>query len=1253
MSLLGIAIAILALLFLSFRLPDSSLGTEFPINLARVVDFEYDEETFIRLTAREQVNQLRDWLLFTIVSSSDLSVGEVNQILYDLPTIRHGYTKPVGRFEYGRTRSAYLGNGRVIALLPSVTSNERANLLSKIADYHRMSLEKIPETFFIFEYEIDLQTQIAKVTQKQAITGHDLFVKAFGYHESEIEGLANLEKFMTQVDDLTYAQIDNNRLVLGGRKLSGVDYRNIRVEDVAAIWQAEKKITESLDRFEKKWKEKDKKFKENKTYKIYREIKRLSEESDEEFLRRREESEKEYKNLFQKLEKERNRRREAKKKEWKENKLVLGSGFSLDWRYDYEGLLNAFNALKPYFHELAGLRPPVISQEDIDKVEYSLTVEDETLFLALADSLSERSERRASMVGTSMKVAAEKFCFQIARYDGDLQGTEVGMVLFYTDLLSKIWAINYVNATADANIADFIPETQIPISPIYEEDAEKYNSTRTWFGPHENGFQVQENSKKLFFARKAIRVYSASSNTYEPGIEVAPNAYSAAFTDWWNNYYDEVARYEPEYERLNEIMKWSLLVSWLADDTPSVNGKRRFLGFIKNVPINRSNWFPEWVRNNPQLKFTQWDSVICLQDASCAVRFYERGYKGTTSETMPLLYSSFGKRVEELRMLYGGVNLGGKSAIQLSKNLPKANVDKWGKIVNRNIYHYSKNTQFNIKTLSGNRASVKSIAMNVGKGRGKFSELANLRFERVIARDPAGISFRTQIGRTNLGDLKILRRGNGFKVGWQSRNIDAGQSLARRISTNRNPAKFLADNPKVELALELPGRQQYLIKLEGENRWMKMAVGKQPKKWQSETIVAEINGGKKIELSWIDDAAAKHEIAATNYVIEPVKGAKSVAWKTGASPRGPPFEIQFGNTAIKGRLNTQTGKIQLSGEEVSKLSRTELGRLQKTLRQEDLVKIRNLAGNKTVPIRYEIPGARLRTERLTRNLKGKNYDEVAQNIVRDPQAYKNLISKQLEAELRMINRQLAEQNYRQAIRNLDGMINKYGNLPEFTIRKGIAEISKGSIPNATRALNSSAKLSMRNRATFFDEINSRLKPSTLTKAERANLQTTARLADWRDLQVRGLVPGGQVSVVAKGPQLRLNYRMAKIPKTRLVKAREIGMIDPKKSSVYIQDTPGLNNLDWSTSINSSMEQVISGRIGSIHKLTRTHIAHFRPAKIYAPDGVTQYRAVTKIDAIPKPFYLPYAIGTAAVGGDDEEDRYVYIVTASVDMGTKN
>src|SRR5439155_7476290 len=48
----------------------------FPGNAARAIEFNADEATFDQLTPREQDDQRRDWLLFSIVGDCGLPVEE-------------------------------------------------------------------------------------------------------------------------------------------------------------------------------------------------------------------------------------------------------------------------------------------------------------------------------------------------------------------------------------------------------------------------------------------------------------------------------------------------------------------------------------------------------------------------------------------------------------------------------------------------------------------------------------------------------------------------------------------------------------------------------------------------------------------------------------------------------------------------------------------------------------------------------------------------------------------------------------------------------------------------------------------------------------------------------------------------------------------------------------------------------------------------------------------------------------------------
>jgi hypothetical protein len=161
--------------------PRTDLFAKFSVNAATRVDLEIDEASFDGMSQRERPEQVRDWLLLTTVTSSGASLDEVNQTLYDQPSVRHGYMRQLAGFEYGETRSRYVGGGSVVALLPA-GERGRADLLARIADQHRKDLGEIPTSVVPFEYRIDLDSNTALLARRPSIPAAELFTEAYGYH---------------------------------------------------------------------------------------------------------------------------------------------------------------------------------------------------------------------------------------------------------------------------------------------------------------------------------------------------------------------------------------------------------------------------------------------------------------------------------------------------------------------------------------------------------------------------------------------------------------------------------------------------------------------------------------------------------------------------------------------------------------------------------------------------------------------------------------------------------------------------------------------------------------------------------------------------------------------------------------------------------------------------------------------------------------------------------------------------------------
>jgi hypothetical protein len=102
------------------------------------------------------------------------------------------------------------------------------------------------------------------------------------------------------------------------------------------------------------------------------------------------------------------------------------------------------------------------------------------------------------------------------------------MVLFYTDLLAKLWAIDYVNNTPSKAIEEFEPLTRTILPSLCRGEEKALPNTRLWFGPEDYGYQVLAGNM-LAFARNATRIYAASSNPLDPGKETEPKASANAF----------------------------------------------------------------------------------------------------------------------------------------------------------------------------------------------------------------------------------------------------------------------------------------------------------------------------------------------------------------------------------------------------------------------------------------------------------------------------------------------------------------------------------------------------------------------------------------------------------------------------------------------------------------------------------------------------------------------------------------------------
>jgi hypothetical protein len=1068
----------------------------FPIDQPQSIDLEIDENTTAGFSNRERLDQIRDWLLFTVISDAGLTADATNKILFDLPSSRRGYMVPVASFEYGSTRSRVIGNGRIVVLL-SQTNNEaaRADELAQVVDQHRKNLGELPSSVTVFDYTVDADSNTAQLTRRTDVSAQQFFTEANGYFETRVGSLNDLERFMRQIDDITYASLDNGTLVLGGRKVKGRTYRGIRVEDVAAIWQSEKAIRAKQNEIESFNKNLEDQFRT--AWQTYRDVvnslsrenvldanialQKLRALAATDMLTRaqiiRGDSPDSslspatlayqtasrvlqayntvdvatYNQLVNSMRAVPKRQAEALVK-YRDEKIrglqtAGASGFSLDPTYDFEGLSKFFkDELEPLLRKIAAKNPSLVSVRDIERIQSGFTANDADPFFLTLGKLSKGGHKELASV--LEHVLEQRYAFQQARYDGELKGTEVGMVLFYTDLLAKLWAFDYMKSTPSRDIADFYAMTDGPISVAHKANIESAPSTRLWFGPQNKGFQFAKNpSTSVLFSRVAARVYSASSDPYNPGVEVEANAASAAFLGWWDAHYDEIARYEPEYERLNEIMKWSVLIGWLnnADNLSALN-------FLSSVTVSHSNVFPEWVqRHANNLRFKEWDKI----------GFYPAGYKESETETLPLLswdFSRFGER----RTLSGGVSLAGRKTF--STRTPLTRQVNLPDTVRRSDLNYTppkgprtpnsfsnfEGTNWRSSSLGPNKSELVAVAKKGNAFRDGAAELrSDLLVKRTSTLSPEGMSVKTVAGNVEVSDLNIAQTTNGFKVGAQSRAMDTGHAIARRLSVADNPEAFLKTAPNIEEAFVLEKSGEFVIKLHRSDKWLRVGrEGLSTPNAQWESRVAEFGTDAGVlRLNWISEA--------------------------------------------QGRGLARTGRTVRAASENTGVARVDAF----------------LAENKPVDALRAL-------------------DELPSNELSGP-----------DRLLRRAIAQIARNRERDAYKNLQDVFD------------GGQDVNQ-----------------------LFNEFNARLSANKL------------------------LPEGDQFVPVQDGQQISLVYRKRNLGKP--LTADEAKAIDPSGAYLYVQDSKGLGNLDWTPGMEArTLQQVIAKDLGEIVELPRGDIARFRPAFI--------------------------------------------------------
>ena len=1151
--------------------------TDFPIGVGRTIEFNADDDVADDASPREKLEQMRDWLIFTLISSSGMSAEEATQATFDLPAVRRAYLKPVSRFEFGETRSAFIGNGLVVALIPCCDEKTKSDMLARVVDEHRKNLGEIPKRIAPFEYAINLDEQggtaYAEVTRRETLDARELFTPEAGYYSKAIANTDDLKDFLSRVDTLTYADARSG-LTLGGRKLQGEKYLGVSMEDVAAIWQSEKAGAEKH-----------------------------------------------------------------------------GSGFSLDPTYDFEGLKKFFDRsiapmLKACLDEPAvsslpalptdRLVPGLFGKRDLETLlsasilsrrDHGIETAGNALgrgdigpLLSLLDDLSRSNNESVRALAAYNKLAPsklgpaylytidDKFGFQAARYDGTLQSTSVGMTLFYTDLLAKLWMFDYLHSTPTNLLDDFYSQLEIKEPPIYKEESRRVPNTRLWFGPQDMGYQVARGGKELLLAQTAARVYAAGSDPLKPGIESQASPESSDFLNWWDSHYEEIARFEPQYERLNEIMKWSLLVGWLHRE--GIDSQFRSLETIQTH--HDVFWFPDWVKAQPGLRFTRWGDTCPPGTGPAAtrrfsnVRFFQKGYKNSSTEALPLLRSrdveSYGEKGWRLT---GGVSLAGRAQFVARPVLEEST--SVGQLLRRSNLNYSltnegaealrtiEGASYRFSRLAAERSLVSAAAKDGIALRAKIGDFVGKpTFERILEHTQGGLSLETKAQGLSFGELRIARSGNGFRVGYKSREIDCAQNLARRMSGASNPEHIVASSPRVEAYIRLSGEQGHLVKLKGSDQWLRMGLGNAPEGPGLRLRVADLDpSSRSYALRWMKSEEALSNLGDGEQIV--IQTSKEGALRVGTAGKIPdgtvPFEHPINDGVIRGRLKPDTNELFVARRDLPMQVLKDPAQLAKAIQ-----------GKANEPV-------------LLDAFRRGEYRSVIKEIAMEPALARGELTRHLEGGFARGADLLKSGRYDEAFIHFNDLIRVHGPRPELLTLRAISRLNQQSPQLATRLAEVMRGLDL-SKAGLMGEINARLSTS-------------------------GLTPRGQsIELVADRGRTSLSYKTQSLP--HLAPASPMSINRP--AVILIQDSPGLNNLNWHVNTLRSLDEAVKFNVGQLSRVSGLKLGSFRPSMLVVESspGATVAPALRFRAYYPNYLYQHSKCdGEKRKDGDCEPDVYVF------------
>lgn len=652
-----------------------------------------------RLDDRERREQMRDWAVLAMLAHEGATPSQTAAATYQMPPVRLPYLDELYHFTYGRGRRAYLGE-RVL-LFVDEDDPDRTATIGRLADQVRMELGEVPRGAELYVVDDRRNTGTLHITRSAIVEGRRLFSPEYGYVAGEAASADELAAWLSKTDDLSQVRFEPGKLVLGGRRFASSRTAGVTLEDVAALYQATERIRDQqagvkreLDDLETRYQGK-----------LWR---RMNAEGYYEGHRYTGGEAQQAERTQERIAAELRPAALGEAQALAQRAGPTQPGFSLDPRWlpgsdpTHPLMLARLQQLAAdpcaEISRIAGLGPKLTEAEpDVsrrsgeawmaaslwigmpgpstcawlrDLVEAKLRPTLDALRVApprewnqgfvpyyqfakqLEASFAKAPDNQAIAIDEVVHVLRYyefETGAQCARYE-ETAGTAVGMTLFYTDLLAKLWhGVDYGWSAPIRAIPGFRTLPRMNLSPVFADEEERLPSTRIWFGPRLDGLtrKAGESTLELAFLHRLSRVYAAGSDPAIPGKETTPNESSRVSIGWWDRHFDEVADYEPQYHRQNQIMKWSAVTAAMLQYAGAPN-------FLWGVRVDRTaRFFPWLAAHRNELRFQ--DSLP------------ERA--ALYGECLPLFQSYPFRSIGQVRNIWGGVSLAGRELVEIAPTI--------------------------------------------------------------------------------------------------------------------------------------------------------------------------------------------------------------------------------------------------------------------------------------------------------------------------------------------------------------------------------------------------------------------------------------------------------------------------------------------------------------------------------------------------------------------------------------------------------